>query len=60
MIKAVVGAKDIEDEAESAKYFKDQVLAAMQELRAVADEMESNMSSKAWPYPSYGTLLFSV
>ena len=58
--KAVVGAKDIEDEAESAKYFKDQVLAAMQELRAVADEMESNMSSKAWPYPSYGTLLFSV
>lgn len=58
--KAVVGAKDIEDEAENAMYFKEHVLAAMQELRAVADEMEANMSSKAWPYPSYGTLLFSV
>ena len=58
--KAVVGAKDIEDEAEIAMYFKEHVLAAMQELRAVADEMESNMSAKAWPYPSYGALLFSV
>lgn len=58
--KAVVGAKDIETEAAAAMYFKDEVLAAMQELRAVADEMESNMSSKAWPYPSYGTMLFSV
>ena len=43
-----------------AMYYKDNVLAAMQELRAVADEMESNMSAKLWPYPSYGTLLFSV
>ncbi len=58
--KAVVGAKDIEDEAENAMYFKESVLAAMQELRAVADEMESNMSSKSWPYPSYGAMLFSV
>ncbi len=58
--KAVVGAKDIKDEAENAMYFKENVLAAMQELRAVADEMEANMSAKAWPYPSYGTLLFSV
>ena len=58
--RAVVGAKDIKDEAENAMYFKEKVLASMQELRAVADEMESNMSAKAWPYPSYGTLLFSV
>ena len=58
--KAVVGAKDIKDESENAMYFKEKVLASMQELRAVADEMESNMSAKAWPYPSYGTLLFSV
>ncbi|MBR2176053.1 MAG: glutamine synthetase III [Clostridia bacterium] len=58
--KAVVGAKEVEGAAENAKYFQESVLAAMQELRAVADEMESNMSAKAWPYPSYGTLLFSV
>ncbi len=58
--KAVMGAKEIEDYAENAMYYKDNVLSAMQELRAVADEMESNMSAKLWPYPSYGTMLFSV
>ncbi len=58
--KAVMGAKEIEDVAENAMYFKDHVLSAMQELRAVADEMESNMAAKYWPYPSYGTILFSV
>ena len=58
--EAVVGAKDVTDVAENAMYFKEKVLAAMQELRAVADEMESSMSAKAWPYPSYGALLFSV
>lgn len=58
--KAVVGAKEIDGVAENAMYYKDNVLSAMQELRAVADEMESNMSAKLWPYPSYGTMLFSV
>ena len=58
--KAVVGAKDVEGIAEEAMYYKESVLAAMQELRAVADEMESNMSAKLWPYPSYGKMLFSV
>ncbi len=58
--KAVVGARDVDGVAESAVYYKDNVLSAMQELRAVADEMESNMSAKHWPYPSYGTMLFSV
>ena len=58
--KAVVGARDVEGIAENAMYYKDSVLSAMQALRAVADEMESNMSSKYWPYPSYGAMLFSV
>ena len=59
--RAVVQAKEVEGGIEKmAMYYKDNVLAAMQELRAVADEMESNMSAKLWPYPSYGTLLFSV
>ena len=32
----------------------------MQELRAVADEIEINMSKEFWPYPTYGELLFNV
>ena len=41
-------------------YYKDGVFAAMQELRAVADEIETNTAKKFWPYPTYGDLLFSV
>ena len=32
----------------------------MNELRAVVDESEVMTSSKYWPYPTYGELLFSV
>ncbi|MGN0537735.1 MAG: glutamine synthetase III [Acutalibacteraceae bacterium] len=58
--KAVVGAKDIYDVKDLAVYYKDKVFAAMQELRAVADEIEMSMAAKYWPYPSYGEMLFSV
>ncbi len=58
--KAVMGAKEVDGITENAVYYKNVVLGAMNELRAVADEMESNMSAKLWPYPSYGTMLFSV
>lgn len=58
--KAVVGAKDISDVKDLAVYYKDKVFATMQELRAVADEIEMSMAAKYWPYPSYGEMLFSV
>lgn len=58
--KAVVGASDYDDVQELANYYRNSVFAKMQELRAVGDEMESNMSAEYWPYPSYGKLLFSV
>ncbi len=56
----VIGAHDIEDYEEKANYFKTQVLPAMQELRAVADEIETDMASEYLPYPNYSKLLFSV
>lgn len=43
-----------------ARYYKDSVLTAMNSLRAVADELETIVGEKYWPYPSYGKLLFSV
>jgi len=43
-----------------AEYYTDPVLATMNELRAIADEMEINTASSYWPMPSYGELLFSV
>ena len=41
-------------------FYRESVFTAMQELRAVADEMESLVGEKYWPYPTYGALLFSV
>ena len=58
---AVLKAKDAEEDAvKCAHYYRDAVFAAMQELRAAADELETYMPSHVWPYPSYGELLYGV
>lgn len=41
-------------------YYRNVVFLDMQELRAIADEMEGLVGEKYWPYPTYGQLLFSV
>ncbi|MBR4443745.1 MAG: glutamine synthetase III [Clostridia bacterium] len=46
-------------EAES-HYYHDVVVQAMEALRAVVDQTELLVSSKYWPYPSYGEMLFGV
>ena len=43
-----------------ATFFRENVFAKMQELRAVGDSMETETASEFWPYPSYTELLFSV
>ena len=58
---AIIGVKEVgEDPIEGATYYKDSVITAMTELRAVVDEMETLVSSDYWPYPSYGDLMFRV
>lgn len=57
---AMLGVKDCTSLEETAKYYRASVFTAMQELRAVADEIEMLVSSEYWPYPTYGELLFSV
>lgn len=46
--------------AELADVYKTTVLEDMRALRISVDEMETVSSSEAWPYPSYGDLLFGV
>jgi glutamine synthetase len=48
------------DTLEIAKYYRSTVFAQMAETRKPADEIESLVGSKYWPYPTYGELLFSV
>ena len=57
---AVMEAKNYIDLLECAQFYKDGVLGAMQELRAVADELEMLVGAKYWPFPTYGEILFSV
>ncbi len=44
----------------AAQYYHDAVLTAMDEARAVADDIESKVAKEAWPFPTYGELLFYV
>lgn len=57
---AVNAAPDDSNIKAEADYYKDTVFIAMQEMRAVADELETITSSEYWPYPSYTELLYSV
>ena len=57
---ANIAARALEDSAARAMAYKDTVLPAMTELRVVVDGLETLVSHDAWPYPSYGDLLYSV
>ena len=56
---AVIQADDFELK-EQADFFHDTVIPRMNELRLVADELETLTAEAYWPFPSYGDLLFSV
>ena len=58
--EAVMKVKALSDVEEEAYGIRDNVLSKMSELRAVADEAETMMSEKYWPFPTYGELLFGV
>ncbi len=57
---AVLGTKDVEGSEALSVYYKESVFAAMQELRGVADELESLISKDCWALPTYADLLYSV
>ena len=56
----LLGAADAGALIDEARYYKDGVFPVMNELRAVVDETELLMPTDAWPYPTYGKLLFDV
>lgn len=48
------------DSLDIAKYYRETVFVNMQSLRGVVDELETFVSKKHWPLPSYGDLIYSV
>ena len=58
---AVLSTKDHEENIEErAQYYKNSIFPGMQELRAVADELETLVGEEYWPFPTYGDLLFKI
>lgn len=57
---SLIGVADAGDAEATAVYYRSSVFAAMQNLRAVADELETITPEKMWPFPTYGDLLFKV
>lgn len=58
---AVLNTKDHEENIEDrAQYYKNHIFPGMQELRAVADELETLVGETYWPFPTYGDLLFKI
>lgn len=45
---------------EQATFYHDTVLADMDAVREIADEMEKYTAEEYWPFPTYGDLLFSI
>ena len=45
---------------EKAIVWKEDVLPAMDTLRAVVDNIETKVDEKYWPMPSYVDLLFGI
>ncbi|OON99761.1 MAG: glutamine synthetase [Epulopiscium sp. Nele67-Bin004] len=58
--KVIDEAHKIDDSLETAKFYRDQVLTTMNELREVADRLELTISAEYWPLPTYGEILYSV
>ena len=52
--------KKISDVTEASYFIRDEIIPAMDALRAPADEAEALTDEKFWRYPTYGKLLFGV
>ena len=58
--RAETEASSIENARERAECYCTRVIPVMNELRAAVDEMETMTSSKCWPVPTYGDMMFRV
>ena len=48
------------DSRETVNYYHDVILAAMDKLRTAADQLETLVGKKYWPFPTYSDILFYV
>lgn len=58
--KAVEEAGAMQEGKEQAFFYKNVVCTAMEDLRRPVDRLEMIVEKEAWPYPTYGDLMFEV
>ena len=58
--KRIAESQAYEDHQKKAEFYRDQVIPAMNALRQAADQLESEVGGKYWPYPVYSDLLFRI
>ena len=58
--KIVADACKISDVQKQAEYFHDYVLAEMDIMRSIADEIEINMPQDLYPIPTYSEIIYNV
>ncbi len=58
--KAVEEAGAMQEGKEQAFFYKNAVCTAMENLRRPVDGLEMIVEKEAWPYPTYGDLMFEV
>ena len=56
----VVAANECPDSASLARFTRDRIVDCMTQIRGIVDELEMKTDAAVWPYPSYGSILFSV
>lgn len=57
---SLLESKNYPDIKENAEFYRDNIKVQMQEIRAIADELETIVSKEFWPFPTYSDLLFSI
>lgn len=52
--------KDYEDVTDCAKFYTSAVIPAMNDVRQIADKLETMVGNDYWPFPTYADLLFRI
>ena len=60
LIDAADAGSGMDEGREQAVFYRDEVKAAMDALRAPVDRLEMIVDKELWPMPSYGDLIFEV
>lgn len=58
--KLVQEVNSVPEGHDRARFFRDRVVQAMEDLRRPVDELEMIVDKEMWPMPSYGDLIFEV